>query len=229
MDAVFLDGYLICPSKNSVTSPDGEVTLLQPKFLQVLLLLVEAYPAPVSREDLIDRVWDGNFIVGDKALNNAIWNLRSSLSNNSSSNFIQTKRGKGYSLSIEPRYAQSDNDLKIPLTGDANRFVPLLTFRPSTKSLLVAFLVITSISYLLVLAVSHIYSFHISPRSTHPFFIETNIPGQEFYPVVSKDDRYLAFVGRSNGRHNIFIKDRGLRGQIFTYTFIFLINVRTQL
>lgn len=77
---------------------------LQQKPMEVLCFLAEQYPALVTREQLIDAVWDGNVYVGEKALTNAIWQLRQLFSQCGQPDLIMTVRKKGYRLQQAPRY-----------------------------------------------------------------------------------------------------------------------------
>ncbi|MGP4933124.1 winged helix-turn-helix domain-containing protein [Pseudoalteromonas nigrifaciens] len=68
----------VSPFENKLNHADNEC-ILQPKFIELLCFLTECYPHAVTREELIDNVWDGNQFVGEKALTNAIWHLRKAL------------------------------------------------------------------------------------------------------------------------------------------------------
>ena len=193
---IFLGDFEIDFAKGVITtSANGQVSL-QSKFLHVLQVLVENYPSPVSRDDLIDKVWDGNFFVGDKALNNAIWNLRNSLGS-SDQTFIETKRGKGYQLLVEPK------ELTCKMRFQSSRKMHFFG--------LIAFAIILAACYQMFLTENKTQS-SIVP----PFQVETNLPGQEFYPVISQDDRYLAFIGKNGNERNIFLKDRLAKSQKVT-------------
>ena len=50
---------------------------------------------------LIDAIWDGNNYVGEKALTNVIWQLRSSFEKLGLCDCIQTVRKRGYRLAAE--------------------------------------------------------------------------------------------------------------------------------
>ena len=77
---------------------DTKLTL-QPKFIEVLAFLAQQYPNLVTREQIIEEIWDGNFYVGEKALTNAIWHLRKSLKSfDANIEFIETIRKTGYKL-----------------------------------------------------------------------------------------------------------------------------------
>ena len=58
----------------------GETHRLQERTWRVAKLLADKHPETVSRDEFIDTIWNGNAPVGDKGLNQAIWQLRRALS-----------------------------------------------------------------------------------------------------------------------------------------------------
>ena len=76
---------------------NGEELPLQHKAQEVLALLIRRAPARVSRDTLIDHVWDGNYLTGDKGLRQAIWAIRLALGDNAATpQFIRTIPRAGY-------------------------------------------------------------------------------------------------------------------------------------
>ena len=67
-------GTLVEPATRELTGPHGTVSI-EPRVLQVLLALVDAGGSVVTRDMLMDRCWNGQF-VGDDALNRAIAQIR---------------------------------------------------------------------------------------------------------------------------------------------------------
>lgn len=65
------------PSLRKLTGPAGEA-MLEPKVMQVLVALAQPIGTILSRDDLIERCWDGR-IVGDTSINRVISLLRSGL------------------------------------------------------------------------------------------------------------------------------------------------------
>lgn len=59
-------------------STGAEALVIQPRVMRVLVALAEVEGAVLSRDDLIDRCWDGT-IVGDNAINRVISQLRRAL------------------------------------------------------------------------------------------------------------------------------------------------------
>lgn len=93
-----LAGIHVDPMALTFTAPDQRVLTIQQKPMEVLQYLVQQYPKLVSREQLIDAVWAGNYYVGEKALTNAIWQLRHQLQQLVPTELISTVRKKGYRL-----------------------------------------------------------------------------------------------------------------------------------
>lgn len=76
---------------------DEEELPLPFKAQQVLAHIARAAPSSVSRVELIDSIWVGNYLTGDKGLRQAIWSIRSVLSDNAASpQFIRTIPRLGY-------------------------------------------------------------------------------------------------------------------------------------
>ncbi|EAQ28043.1 adenylate cyclase [Erythrobacter sp. NAP1] len=72
-----LGSILVQPSLRRITGPDGE-RMLEPKVMQVLIALSSPVGTILSRDDLIDRCWDGR-VVGDTSINRVISILRTGL------------------------------------------------------------------------------------------------------------------------------------------------------
>lgn len=87
----------------TLTLSQGALSLqIQQKPMEVLCYLASQYPALVTREQLINAVWDGNVYVGEKALTNTIWQLRQALTQFNQADLIATVRKKGYRLQLAP-------------------------------------------------------------------------------------------------------------------------------
>lgn len=94
----------------------GEIRLglekvrLGPRSLSVLLVLAEQPRVVISKEELLERVWEGT-VVNEDALTHAIWDLRRVLGDNAADpEFIQTIPKRGYRL-IAPVRPPEPEDL----------------------------------------------------------------------------------------------------------------------
>ncbi len=86
------------PSRRQVVLPDNAVRDLEPRVMQVLVSLAEGGSEVVSRDQLIERCWDGR-IVGDDAVNRCIVALRTLARSTDPPLFeIETFPRIGYSL-----------------------------------------------------------------------------------------------------------------------------------
>lgn len=93
----------------------GEIRLglekvrLGPRPLSVLTVLAEQPRVVISKNELIERVWQGSF-VNDDALAHAIWDLRRALGDNAANpEFIQTIHKRGYRLIAPVRPAEPED------------------------------------------------------------------------------------------------------------------------
>jgi len=76
---------------------NGRKTVLQEKAWQVFALLRRQAPAIVDRREIIDSVWRGNWLTGEKGLNQSIWTLRQALGDDARApRFIRTIPRRGY-------------------------------------------------------------------------------------------------------------------------------------
>lgn len=73
--AAFRVGGIVVDPPTRTLRCAGRTEVIEPRVMQTLVALAEADGAVVSRDDLIDRCWDGR-IVGDNAINRAISRIR---------------------------------------------------------------------------------------------------------------------------------------------------------
>lgn len=79
----------------------GERRHLEPRVMQVLIALVRADGAVLSRDDLISRCWDG-VIVGDDAINRVISKVRHLADGKQAGFHVETLPRVGYRLTNGP-------------------------------------------------------------------------------------------------------------------------------
>ena len=167
----------------------GEQKLtLQPKFIEVLAYLAQQHPELVTRQQIIDEIWDGNGYVGEKALTNAIWHLRKSLKKLDPENeYIETIRKTGYRILFEPQYPEPEVEP---------------SYNRKMASLLIAG----------VFVLSGLFAYILWPEPVELSYQEpelvTQYPGRELFPSVSNDGRFLAYSWRQMDRSiDLFVKD----------------------
>ena len=107
----------------------GDATLrVEPKVMEVLLVLAEHADETVSREALIDAVWPG-VVVGDEALTQSIIKLRKALGDNPREpSYIATIPKRGYRL-----IALVEKDGGAPAIASENQMAPAPTTESSSR------------------------------------------------------------------------------------------------
>ena len=100
--ALSLGSLEVRPATREVLWPDGR-EVLQPRVMQVLIILAQANGEVVSKDDLIDLCWDGR-IVSEDAINQVIAKLRK-LAGRSGAFSIETIAKVGYRLPPATRAA----------------------------------------------------------------------------------------------------------------------------
>ncbi|MGJ8679555.1 winged helix-turn-helix domain-containing protein [Paraglaciecola sp.] len=87
---------------------DGDQTIkMEPKCMDLLMLLIRANGELVSRKTIMESLWQGRY-VSDHAINNIVAMLRKYLNNGSDKSYITTQPKRGYILS-EPALELSTN------------------------------------------------------------------------------------------------------------------------
>jgi len=185
---------------------DDEVascTTLQPKFIELLSYLAHRYPEVVSRDEIIEHIWDGNTYVGSKALTNAIWHLRQQLKPIATEPIIETVRKSGYRLLVEPQYNAAD------LVDDVDALQQL---QSRTKKLNVAlknsWIAIACVSVISLITLAyHLYQDQI--KMMEPQVSRLSWGGEaERFPAVSPDGLWLVYGSRSHGQsYSLYLKD----------------------
>ena len=92
-----IDEWLVSPQLARLDGPSGRRTL-EPKVMQILLRLIAADGKLVSKEELVDSVWEGNR-VADSALTRGMSELRRALGDDAANpRYIETIPKRGYRL-----------------------------------------------------------------------------------------------------------------------------------
>ncbi|WP_299802054.1 winged helix-turn-helix domain-containing protein [uncultured Shewanella sp.] len=211
-EAVFKLGRCeVNPSDNSLNFYDAssdsnsiKKVSIQPKFIEVLSYLARQYPKVVTREELIDNIWEGNSYVGSKALTNAIWHLRKQLNRDAGGEQgIETVRKMGYRLLLEPEFNDADLVEKPDLFQQAQSTITRLTL-VNRRLLLAASLCLALIA---VAWGYHLYQDSIRYVPTVKLNL-TTAAGSELYPAVSPDGRWLVYGSRGSNRYaSLYLKD----------------------
>src|SRR5438093_5492833 len=89
--------WTVAPSRNLLMRGDEQVRV-EPRVMDVLVHLAQQADQPVSKEELIERVWNGRY-VGDDVLTVTIYGLRKALGDDARRpRYIETVSRRGYRL-----------------------------------------------------------------------------------------------------------------------------------
>src|SRR6516162_6128051 len=85
----------------------GQVVRLEPQVFALLALLVGNSERLVSRDEIIEKVWDGR-VVSEAALDSRVKSARQALGDDGrSQRFIRTLHGQGYRFVAETRVVRA--------------------------------------------------------------------------------------------------------------------------
>lgn len=185
---------------------DGEyVVVMEPLLTSLLVYLIEARGAAVSRDELIEKVWTG--VVADAAVNQAIAKLRKHLNDDPKHpEFIQTVAKKGYMFvaavtkkDIE-EYAQpsDDNDLsqratETPLVTATSHQKKFDFVHPKVLQIALSLLFLSGAAVIFYL--SSAYQTQSNRLLTNVQFSPvTSLIGTELAPTINPLNSWLVFA-----------------------------------
>lgn len=103
-DIVHVGDLILIRSQNRVRYGDRELELT-PKEFRLLYCLAERAGQIVSREELLETLWDDVTFVDDNTLTVNVTRVRRRLSELGLHDVIQTRRGQGYSLQLDGKWS----------------------------------------------------------------------------------------------------------------------------
>lgn len=176
---------------------NGEKVAAQPKVMELLQVLVQRYPEVVSRNELIEGVWQGNEIIGEKALTNTIWQLRQLFAHPSAPlDIVETIRKKGYKLTRAPELLNlSSQTIKAESVSEKKSYKYQVAF-----SLVCTMLVLVAWSFLNT-------PIEAPAQSASQIDEITKMPGSELRPSPSPDGKLLAFIWQQGQDSQLYLKD----------------------
>ncbi|WP_258179870.1 winged helix-turn-helix domain-containing protein, partial [Yersinia pseudotuberculosis] len=96
---IVINDVFFTPQKRTIDR-NGKITKIRNKESELLSLLCEYYPEPISREDIEKRLWEGSYVT-DNTLTQTISNLRHAL-DDKKHELVVTIPKKGYRIGIKP-------------------------------------------------------------------------------------------------------------------------------
>ena len=193
-----LGNCIVYPHEFAIQFGYSEKQSLQPRWIEVLNYLVENHPRIIPREELIDKIWNGNSYVGEKSLTNVIWNLRNSFKKEGEDQLIiETIRKAGYRLLVEPISIEPEVN---STTGN-----PLSKYNDSSVKRF-----LTIFSSLLVLMIIFYWLYLEDKVEVEQVFVETvtSDPGEELYVSVSPNGRFIVYrMTNQDDSVNLYMKD----------------------
>ena len=114
-----LGDWKVYPQENLLKGPDREC-VLEPKVMDVLVLLACRQGDVVSRQQLLDAVWT-DVVVGDEVVSRAISVLRTELGDDhTNSRYVKTISKRGYRLIADVTSLASDEPQQVESVSDAS-------------------------------------------------------------------------------------------------------------
>lgn len=190
-----LGGWRVFGDRNQL-SRAGEIHSVEPMSMRLLLLLARKHPRTVSRDEIVETLWNGRIVTED-AISKQISKLRAALAHPEQKSLVATVPKVGIRLSEAPR--------PVSPARKAGRNRPLLF-----ALVLVCTLVIVAAAAFLRTASDDRLTLVETPV--------TALPGSEVEPALSADGSALAYVARSGTGESfrLFVRSGGRRRIVAT-------------
>jgi DNA-binding winged helix-turn-helix (wHTH) protein len=104
--------FTLSPARRALFRGDEEVPLI-PRYLDLLLLLVERRSVALHRQEIFDRVWS-DVVVSDGALSQAVRTLRRTLGEDGGRVFVRTVSRHGYQFVCPVVEEEDGGDEAVP-------------------------------------------------------------------------------------------------------------------
>ena len=196
-----LGDWLVDAPGNRLRRGD-EVRPLRHKAMALLVLLARRPGETVTRDEIVEAVWDGNRFVAPKAINTAIWTIRQALGDDPESpRYLETIAKKGYRLIASVK--------AVAPPGEGLPPPPTARGRPRVSRLLpVAALLLAAL--VLALLLGRLGS-RQAPAQAAALPVATPLtqnPGLEYLGQLSPDGRLLAFGWwQGQGAGQLYLRD----------------------
>lgn len=107
--------FTLSPARRALFRSGREVPLI-PRYLDLLLLLVEKRSVALHRQEILDRVW-ADVVVSDGALSQAVRTLRRTLGEDGERVFVRTVSRHGYQFVCPVAEETDDGEAPVPEAG----------------------------------------------------------------------------------------------------------------
>ncbi len=98
-DRIELKGFILNTSSRTIEKNNSKIELTKNEY-NILLFLSQHKNAVVSRDEIMDYLWESEEFVDDNTLNVNIKRLRSKLEEIGINDIIETRRGQGYIMNF---------------------------------------------------------------------------------------------------------------------------------
>lgn len=192
--------YFINPGANEITeisegSAGKNILNIEPRIMNLLVLLASGKGEVFSREYIIEKIW-GNTFVGEEGLTQAVSRLRKILNDNAKdSQIIQTIPKKGYRLTAGIEIISIDN----------SGFNTAKSKKPFIKKNHVVLASAFILLFILIYFISAEFStenYNISNSDLLNAKPVTSESGLELYPSISPDGSAVVFSIMREGENN---------------------------
>lgn len=212
--------FIVEPQLNRITSPQG-MTVIEPKVMHVLMCLAETPGDVLTRDALIEQVWEGT-VVTDYVVSRSISQLRKILGDSfKSPRYIETVSKTGYRLIAPVTIPEEDavGESSLSRTGDSHpraaesiEVVPTIQPAPAhlenpTKRFtgwVAAAIILCALATLAWIGNGWLEKEPIQP---FPSRLLTSTVGLEMTPAFSPDGSMVAYVRyHQDTRFDIYVK-----------------------
>lgn len=216
----YIADVFVEPLDGTLTRADAEPVHLEPKVMEVLLVLAGRNDRTVSRAELLDTVWRGQ-VAADELLTRAISELRRSLGDDPRSPvYIRTvpKRGYRFIGPVEPLAEVPESGTAVDSADVSLRRLPRFAMPAAVTAALVLGATLLAIDRVSLVAPDGIEGPAPDGAATtsSPVVVRssplTSMEGAEWRPALSPDGNYAAFVASPAGDFltgNIYVVEVG--------------------
>ena len=206
-DIYMFDDWRVYPSSSELEDKSGAIYKIEPRIMTALCYFLSNVNIVVSREQLIDAVWQEKVVVSDHSLTQLLGNLRKALGDSSKHpKYIETIPKKGYrfignkveNVSVMLKPAPDSFSVKAPTS---------VIYRK--KLFILLFLAISVLIVGLWFLSPSIKGNQSTDNVERKLDIKavTNFPGVERYPSTSPDGKWLIFSWENHQKpSNLFLK-----------------------